>query len=192
MMRDEGLIVILSAPSGCGKDTVFNELCRLRGDCVESVSATTRSPRRGEENGVNYYFKTKSEFEQMIADNQLLEYACYNGFYYGTPIDGVKRAVSKGLVCFLIIEVQGAEKVMEMLPDAVSIFLLPPSRDDLYKRLSSRGTDSPEMIEKRMSIADFELAHADSYKYQVVNDDLDKAVSEINEIIDNELQKRSK
>lgn len=192
MMRDEGLIVILSAPSGCGKDTVFNELCRLRGDCIESVSATTRSPRRGEENGVNYYFKTKSEFEQMIADNQLLEYACYNGFYYGTPIDGVKRAVSKGLVCFLIIEVQGAEKVMEMLPDAVSIFLLPPSRDDLYKRLSSRGTDSPEMIEKRMSIADFELAHADSYKYQVVNDDLDKAVSEINEIIDNELQKRSK
>lgn len=191
-MRNEGLIVILSAPSGCGKDTVFNELCRLRGDCIESVSATTRSPRRGEENGVNYYFKTKSEFEQMIADNQLLEYACYNGFYYGTPIDGVKRAVSKGLVCFLIIEVQGAEKVMEMLPDAVSIFLLPPSRDDLYKRLSSRGTDSPEMIEKRMSIADFELAHADSYKYQVVNDDLDKAVSEINEIIDNELQKRSK
>ncbi len=191
-MRNEGLIVILSAPSGCGKDTVFNKICRLRGDCVESVSATTRSPRRGEENGVNYYFKTKSEFEQMIADNQLLEYACYNGFYYGTPIDGVKRAVSKGLVCFLIIEVQGAEKVMEMLPDAVSIFLLPPSRDDLYKRLSSRGTDSPEMIEKRMSIADFELAHADSYKYQVVNDDLDKAVSEINEIIDNELQKRSK
>ena len=191
-MRNEGLIVILSAPSGCGKDTVFNELCRLRGDCIESVSATTRSPRRGEENGVNYYFKTKSEFEQMIADNQLLEYACYNGFYYGTPIDGVKRAVSKGLVCFLIIEVQGAEKVMEMLPDAVSIFLLPPSRDDLYKRLSSRGTDSPEMIEKRMSIADFELAHADSYKYQVVNDDLDKAVSEINDIIDNELQKRSK
>lgn len=190
-MRNEGLIVILSAPSGCGKDTVFNELRKLRGDCIESVSATTRSPRRGEVNGVNYYFKTKSEFEQMIVDNQLLEYACYNGSYYGTPVDGVKEAVGRGLVCFLIIEVQGAEKVMEMLPDAVSIFLLPPSHEELCKRLSSRGTDSPEMIEKRMSVADFELSFADRYKYQVVNDDLDKAVSEINEIIDNELQKRS-
>ena len=134
-MNKKGMLVILSAPSGCGKDTVFKALCKRRNDIVESVSATTRAPRDGEVDGVNYYFKTVGEFEKMIANNGLLEYAKYNNCYYGTPVDGVQNAVDAGKVCFLIIEVQGAQSIMKMCPDAVSIFLLPPSMEVLEHRL---------------------------------------------------------
>ena len=133
-MNKKGMLVILSAPSGCGKDTVFKALCKRRNDIVESVSATTRAPRDGEVDGVNYYFKTVGEFEKMIANNGLLEYAKYNNCYYGTPVDGVQNAVDAGKVCFLIIEVQGAQSIMKMCPDAVSIFLLPPSMEVLEHR----------------------------------------------------------
>lgn len=187
-MNKKGMLVILSAPSGCGKDTVFKALCKRRNDIVESVSATTRAPRDGEVDGVNYYFKTVGEFEKMIANNGLLEYAKYNNCYYGTPVDGVKNAVDAGKVCFLIIEVQGAQSIMKMCPDAVSIFLLPPSMEVLEHRLRKRETNSPDDIKNRIDIAESEIKIAPLYKYNVVNDSLEDAVDEINEIINKELE----
>ena len=187
-MNKKGMLVILSAPSGCGKDTVFKALCKRRNDIVESVSATTRAPRDGEVDGVNYYFKTVGEFEKMIANNGLLEYAKYNNCYYGTPVDGVQNAVDAGKVCFLIIEVQGAQSIMKMCPDAVSIFLLPPSMEVLEHRLRKRETNSPDDIKNRIDIAESEIKIAPLYKYNVVNDSLEDAVDEINEIINKELE----
>ena len=187
-MNKKGMLVILSAPSGCGKDTVFKALCKRRNDIVESVSATTRAPRDGEVDGVNYYFKTVGEFEKMIANNGLLEYAKYNNCYYGTPVDGVQNAVDAGKACFLIIEVQGAQSIMKMCPDAVSIFLLPPSMEVLEHRLRKRETNSPDDIKNRIDIAESEIKIAPLYKYNVVNDSLEDAVDEINEIINKELE----
>ena len=187
-MNKKGMLVILSAPSGCGKDTVFKALCKRRNDIVESVSATTRAPRDGEVDGVNYYFKTVGEFEKMITNNGLLEYAKYNNCYYGTPVDGVQNAVDAGKVCFLIIEVQGAQSIMKMCPDAVSIFLLPPSMEVLEHRLRKRETNSPDDIKNRIDIAESEIKIAPLYKYNVVNDSLEDAVDEINEIINKELE----
>lgn len=191
-MTNNGLLVIMSAPSGCGKDTVFKELMKKRNDVVESVSATTRKPREGEVDGVNYFFLTKKQFEKMIKENGFLEYANYNGNYYGTPVEGVKKAIEDGKVCFLIIEVQGAQKVMKMFPDnSISIFLLPPSLEVLEKRLRKRDSDGEEMIKQRLNIANVELSYKDRYTYQVVNDDIDDCVNDIDKIICAELEKRS-
>lgn len=188
---NNGLLVVFSAPSGCGKDTVFKELCKRHDNIVESVSATTRAPRSGEVNGVDYYFVTDDEFRSMIDNNGLLEYAKYNNSYYGTPVKGVQDAVNAGKVCFLIIEVQGAQKVMEMFSDCVSIFLLPPSEEILRQRLYGRNTDSAEIIEKRLEIAKTELGFSDKYTYNVVNDDLTVCVDTIDKIICDELSKRN-
>lgn len=187
---NKGMLVVFSAPSGCGKDTVFKELCKIRDDVVESVSATTRKPREGEIDGVNYFFVTAEKFEEMIANGGLLEYAQYNNCYYGTPVEGVNKAINDGKVCFLIIEVQGAQKVMSMFPDCLSIFLLPPSREVLEKRLRGRDSDGESMIQKRLEIADVEMSYKDNYDYQVINDDLEKCVDNINKIISEELKKR--
>lgn len=189
---NKGLLVIMSAPSGCGKDTVFRELLKKRDDVVESVSATTRQPREGEVDGVNYFFLTRKQFEKKIKENGFIEYANYNGNYYGTPVEGVKNAVESGKVCFLIIEVQGAQKVMKMFPDnSISIFLLPPSMEILEKRLRNRDSDGEEMIKQRLNIANIELSYKDRYNYQIVNDDIDICVNEIDKIICNELEKRN-
>lgn len=191
-MRKKGMLVILSAPSGCGKDTVFKALQQRRDDVVESVSATTRSPREGEINGVNYYFKTEAEFKMMIENDDLLEYAQYNKCYYGTPVEGVENAINSGKVCILIIEVQGAQSIMLSRSDCVSIFLLPPSMEVLEKRLKSRNTDTEENINNRLELAQHEIRLASLYKYNVVNDDLEAAVDEINHIINKELEARNK
>lgn len=187
----KGLLVVLSAPSGCGKDTVFRAIEALRDDVVESVSATTRAPRPGEVDGVNYFFKTRADFEKMIADGGFFEYAEYSGNYYGTPIAGVDQAIARGKVCFLIIEVQGAKNVMRICPDCVSIFLYPPNFEILEQRLRGRMSETDEVIRNRLEIAKVELQSRDCYKYQVLNDDLDTAVHEINHIICDELAKRN-
>lgn len=189
--NNKGMLVVFSAPSGCGKDTVFKELCKRYDNIVESVSATTRKARKGEINGVDYYFVTENDFKRMIENNGLLEYAKYNGCYYGTPVRGVKDAIENGKICFLIIEVQGAQKVMKMFPDCVSIFLLPPSEEVLRKRLYGRCTDSCDMIENRLDIAKVEMAFKDKYTYNVINDDLKTCVDEIDNILCNELKKRN-
>ena len=191
MENKNGMLVVLSAPSGCGKDTVFNELKKTRNDIVQSVSATTRKPREGEVNGVHYYFKTDDEFVQMINDGKLLEYARYNNCYYGTPVEGVEKAIAEGKICFLIIEVEGAQNIMKMIPDCVSIFLLPPSLDELRRRLHKRSTDSVEEIENRFRAAEYEMELAPVYKYNVVNDNLDDCVNTINNIINDELAARN-
>lgn len=187
MEKNKGFLVVLSAPSGCGKDTVFKEIQKIRDDVVESVSATTREPRVGEIDGVNYYFKSNDEFEEMIENNGLLEYVKYNNCYYGTPVAGVQKAINDGKVCFLIIEVEGAQNIMKMMPDCVSIFLLPPSVDTLVERLNKRNTNDADDIKNRVAIAEKEIAMAPLYKYNVINDVLEDAVAEINEIINNEL-----
>lgn len=186
-MNKKGLLVILSAPSGCGKDTVFRELRKVRNDVVESVSATTRAPRDGEEEGINYYFKSESDFQLMVVNDELLEYAKYNNCYYGTPIAGVEKAINEGKVCFLIIDVQGAQRIMSQRPDSISIFLLPPSLEILRSRLENRCTNDEDDINRRMAIAEKEIHMASSYKYRVVNDDLNECVDKINEIINVEL-----
>lgn len=186
-MADKGMLVILSAPSGCGKDTVFNELKKIRSDVVKSVSATTRKPREGEVDGVNYFFKTEDEFKRLINSKGFLEYTVYNGAYYGTPIEGVEKFIDEGKVCFLIIEVEGGQNIMRLCPDCVPIFLLPPSFEELKRRLIKRENECNEDILRRLELAEFELEFANLYKYNVVNDDLEKAVSKINEIIDHEL-----
>ena len=186
-MNKKGLLVILSAPSGCGKDTVFQELRKVRNDVVESVSATTRAPRDGEEEGINYYFKSESDFQLMVVNDELLEYAKYNNCYYGTPVAGVEKAINDGKVCFLIIDVQGAQRIMSQRPDSISIFLLPPSLEILRSRLENRCTNDEDDINRRMAIAEKEIHMASSYKYRVVNDDLNECVEKINEIINVEL-----
>lgn len=191
MNSKKGLLVVLSAPSGCGKDTVFRAIEKLRDDVVESISATTRKPRPGEVDGVNYYFKTREEFEKMIEEGGFFEHAEYSGNYYGTPIAGVNKAIKDGKVCFLIIEVQGAKNVMRICPDCVSIFLYPPNFEILEQRLRGRMSDSDEVIRNRLEIAKVEMKSSDCYKYKVLNDDLDTAVREINDIICRELDKRN-
>lgn len=187
MTNNKGLLIILSAPSGCGKDTVFKAIKDLRNDVVESISATTRKPREGEVEGVNYYFKSESDFQLMVVNDELLEYARYNNCYYGTPVSEVEKAINDGKICFLIIDVQGAQSILKVRPDAISIFLLPPSLDILEKRLINRSTNDSEDVKNRMKIAQREIDMAPLYKYIVVNDDLNECVNNINDIINKEL-----
>ena len=191
MIRKNGMMVILSAPSGAGKDTVFREISRTRSDVCESISATTREPRAGETDGVNYYFLTQSEFEKKIENNEFLEYASYNNCYYGTPASTVLKLVEEGKICFLIIERKGAQKIMKSYPEAVSIFLMPPDMETLEKRLKKRNTDSEEAIISRLKIAEEEIKSASEFDYIVINNELEKAVDEINEILSTELRKRN-
>ncbi len=190
-MGNKGMIVILSAPSGCGKDTVFKEIAKRRDDVCESVSATTRAPREGEINGINYYFISKSEFERKIENNEFLEYANYADCYYGTPAAPALANVEAGKICFLIIERKGAQKVMKRCPDAVSIFLMPPDMKTLEQRLKKRNTESDDAILNRMKIAREEIKSSGEFDYIVVNNELEKAVDEINEILTSELKKRN-
>lgn len=188
---NNGMLVVFSAPSGCGKDTVFKELCKRRDNIVESVSATTRQARAGEVNGVDYFFVSEDEFHHMIDNNGLVEYAKYNGCYYGTPVKGVNDAISNGKICFLIIEVQGAQRVMKLFPDCISIFLMPPSIEVLEQRLYKRDTENEQAIKDRLEIAKVEMTFKDKYTYNVVNDDLEACVDTIDKILCDELKKRN-
>ncbi|WP_019911456.1 guanylate kinase [Paenibacillus sp. HW567] len=179
----KGLLIILSGPSGVGKGTVCTALRPKMPKLVYSVSATTRLPREGEENGVNYFFKTKEQFEAMIEADQLLEYAEYVGNYYGTPRDFVERTLESGKDIILEIEVQGALKVKEKFPEGIFVFLLPPSMDELKDRIRGRGTEHPDVISHRMSVAEDEIGLIRHYDYAVVNDEIDLACKRIESII---------
>ncbi|GGN96005.1 guanylate kinase [Saccharibacillus kuerlensis] len=179
----KGLLIVLSGPSGVGKGTVCSALRKRLPGLVYSVSATTRSPREGEQHGVNYFFKSQEEFREMIAGNQLLEYAQYVDNFYGTPRDFVEQTIEAGNDIILEIEVQGALKVKETFPEGVFIFLTPPSLKELKDRIVGRGTETESVIHNRLSVAEEEIALMRHYDYAVVNDEVDKACMRIESII---------
>lgn len=180
---NKGLLVVISGPSGCGKGVICSELIRRNDDTCLSISATTRDMRPGEQEGVTYFYKKKEEFEQMIARDEVLEYAqVYSGNYYGTPKDYVFSKLDAGKNVILEIEMQGAANIKKNVPDAVLIFLAPPSKAELEKRIIGRGRESAELIKERLSLVDSELARAKEYDYIVVNDEIDKCVERIEAI----------
>lgn len=184
-MYNRGRLIVISGPSGVGKGTICDILLKSCANLSLSVSATTRAPRDTDKEGVTYYFKTTDEFRKMIKENQFLEWAEYNGNYYGTPLAPVRERLDNGTNVLLEIDVQGALNIKKLCPDAVYIFITPPSIEELHARLKGRGTESPEDIERRIASADAELMQKDKYDYVVVNDNLEDAVNQIKNIIEN-------
>lgn len=178
----KGKLLVLSGPSGAGKSTVVSKLMERRGDVCFSVSATTRVPRPGEQDGVNYFFVTRERFEEMVRTGELLEHAEYVGNCYGTPRAYVEQRLEAGYNVVLDIEVQGARQVMEAAPEAVLVFLIPPTLAELERRLRARGTESDEVIRGRLERAK-EECRSDFYRYIVINDDADTAAKELDAII---------
>ncbi len=184
--KRRGELIVLSGPSGVGKSTVIAELLSSRRDIHFSVSFTTREPRVGEENGVNYNFVSREEFERMIRDGELLEYAEYVGNYYGTSLKVIEDYLQKGVDVLLDIEVQGAAKVREKCPEAVLIFIIPPSLEELSRRLRNRNTDSVDVIAQRLEKSRAECRESVKYDYLVVNDNVMSAAQEILAILEAE------
>ncbi len=182
----KGKLFVISAPSGTGKSTVIADIYRKRGNFFFSISATTRAPREGEQDGVNYHFVSREKFLEMIDNNEFLEYAEYVGNYYGTPIKPILENLEKGLDVILDIEIVGHNLVKQAMPECISIFILPPSLEELEKRLRGRGTDSEEKIAGRLEKAKVEMLEKDKYDYVVVNDVVDRVSDEIIAIMEKE------
>lgn len=176
---EAGQLVVITGPSGVGKGTLVRKLCSRHPEFYVSISATTRQPRRGEVEGRNYYFKSRQQFEEMIAEGELLEWAEYAGNYYGTPKQAVKEQINQGKLVLLEIEVVGAMKIKETFPDALLIFILPPSMDELENRLRKRGKDAEEVILRRLECAKDEIAASGEFDVEIVNDDLKAAIFKI-------------
>ena len=181
--KEKGQLIVLSGPSGVGKSTVIAELFSQRENIYFSVSYTTRQPRTGEQDGVNYNFVDRAEFERMIADNELLEYAEYVDNYYGTSLKAINDRLDAGIDVLLDIEVQGAAKVRECCPEALFIFIIPPSFEELSRRLHGRNTDSEDVIQGRLEKARTEFKEIPKYDYLVINDKVANAVREIESIL---------
>lgn len=179
---NKGRLIVFSAPSGCGKGTMLEEILKDQRFAL-SVSATTRAPREGEKDGVNYHFLTREDFEQRIADGKFIEHAEYCQNLYGTLVSEVDGRLEQGLNVILEIEPQGAMKIREKRPDAVFIFVVPPSIGELRRRLKKRGTETDEVIEERVSKAAWEISQAEKYDYVIVNDALEDAVSDFFAVI---------
>ena len=189
-MNSEGFLLIVSGPSGAGKGTICNALLeKYPEQYALSISATSRSPRGSEVDGVEYFFKTKEEFEEMIAQDQLLEHACYVNNYYGTPRSWVEEKLREGVNVILEIEYQGGFQVRSKLPHVLMIFIMPPSKEELIRRLTERGTETPEQIEQRIRKAEEEMQIADQYDYVIVNEVVEKSVEMLHNIVLSEKEK---
>lgn len=188
-MKDKGLLLVISGFSGAGKGTVVKRLLEQHSDYALSISATTRSPREGEQNGREYFFKTKEEFEKMIEASELIEYAKYVDNYYGTPKAYVEEQLKEGKNVILEIEIQGALNIKRMFPEAVLLFIMPPSAKELERRLVGRGTEDEATIKARLARAGEEAQGVENYNYIVINDDVDACVETIDSIVKSEKKK---
>lgn len=182
-MKRKGILVVVSGFSGAGKGTLMKKLVQEYDNYALSISATTRVPRPGEEDGREYFFVTREEFKKRIADDALIEYACYCNNYYGTPREYAQKHLEEGLDVILEIEIQGALKIKKKYPDALLLFVMPPSAAELRRRLSGRGTETDEVINQRLHRAIEEAKGIEEYDYIVINDDLDTCVEELHAII---------
>ncbi|MCX7842690.1 MAG: guanylate kinase [Clostridia bacterium] len=191
-MFHEGLLVVISGPSGTGKGTVLGLLRQSTPNIVFSVSATTRAPREGEIDGINYFFKTVDEFKAMIEADEMVEWVNYCNNYYGTPKKFVDECKQQGNNVLLEVEVEGALNIKRKYPDSVLIFIVPPSFEELRRRITGRGTENPEVISQRLEQAKVELKFIDRYDYVVVNNTLKQAVEDINSILKAEKLKTSR
>ena len=192
-MEERGILIVVSGFSGAGKGTLMKELLKRYEDRYAlSVSATTRLPRDGEVHGREYFFLSRDEFEKMIAKDELIEYAKYVENYYGTPRDYVEEKLEAGKDVILEIEIQGALNIRKMFPDALLLFVTPPSADELKRRLIGRGTETMDVIRSRLDRACEEAEGMENYDYLIVNDDLDECVSEMHAIIQGEHRRSSR
>ena len=185
MMNNKGTLFVITGPSGAGKGTVLKQVMQSLEQLYFSVSATTRAPREGEVDGVHYHFLTKERFEELIANDRFLEYARYAENYYGTPLDPVEEHLEQGHDVILEIELQGALQVKKVFPELVLVMIVPPSLEELRRRLEGRGSESEETMKIRMDRIAYELAQKDKYDYVIVNDDLETAIKEVEQIFDN-------
>ena len=182
-IKEPGRLIIISGPSGAGKSTVVSRAIKDRDDFCFSVSVTTRQMREGEQEGKDYFFISEEKYSEMVASGELLEHARYVNHGYGTPKGYVEQKTAEGVNVLLDIEIQGARQVSSLVPDALKIFIAPPSMEELRRRLVNRGTDSAEVIDARIARAREEYKEADFYDYLIINDDLDLAVKEFSAII---------
>ena len=182
-MKEKGRLIVISGPSGAGKSTVVFNSIGYRKDCCFSTSVTTRKPRPGEENGREYFFITQDEFDEMVESGKLLEHARYVNNSYGTPKDYVMQKLEEGFNVILDIEVQGARQVRAMMPEAVMVFVAPPSLAELEHRLRNRGTETEETVKARLERARQEYREADFYNYIIINDEVERAANELSAII---------
>ncbi|MGN1317037.1 MAG: guanylate kinase [Acutalibacteraceae bacterium] len=184
VLKDKGLLVVLSGPSGSGKDTVLDRLKEKVLSFDKTVSATTRPVRDGEKDGIDYYFIDKTTFEKRIEEGYFLEYTVYNDNYYGTPKSEVEKRIDKGGCVLLKIEVEGAGNVRRAIPESVSIFIIPPSMEELERRLRGRGTETEESFRRRLETAKQELSRACEYDYVVINNDVELCAEQISHILE--------
>ncbi len=183
-MAERGVLIVVSGFSGAGKGTIVKKIIEENDNYALSISMTTREPREGEVEGVSYFFVSKERFEEAISNGELVEYANYVGNYYGTPKKNVEDMLEQGKDVILEIEMQGAMQVKTRFPDAVLVFVTPPNADELKRRLMSRGTESEEVVNKRMRRAYEESAFVDRYDYLLVNDDLERCVKDLHMLIE--------
>jgi guanylate kinase len=182
--KREGTLFILSAPSGAGKTTLCRAILKRFPEIRYSVSSTTRAPRKGEENGKDYFFLTEKEFLSGIAKGKWAEWARVHDYYYGTDADFIQTCLSRGEDILLDIDVQGTLEIMKQFPESITIFILPPSLDALESRMKARGTDSPEVIARRMRNAEEEMARKDLYRHLIINADLGTAIADLTRLIE--------